>query len=388
MRFRMPSKLWRGLLATSCLCAVMLRPEYGHGMRYGGGPPPTALEQALDEYAHGDFSAAAKFTGSIGSDTGFQRFFDEFRRVAPAWARSGDEQEGRRLLAAATFVLEGARIVRVPRPAWLPQRELIKWTGEWLEASTRPLDVTPVWFLAAIGLLERAGDAATVFDEAVGRGAVPDDDRSRHPENYYNFLARALKRFPQDPKLRLETAAPLLSTSALFRPLSAKYSLTDNDQRAQTRALAILQPLETSPSVEAEVLLDEGAIALSRGTPNTAINSLSASIELSRDRRVSYLAYLLRGHCRALISQEDEAASSDYQAAALLLPHAWSAKMALVGLLFGKGSREHANTIMDSVMSEASDETSDPFVVGRDFQYPTQMFNVPGYLAELRQLIR
>jgi len=184
------------------------------------------------------------------------------------------------------------------------------------------------------------------------------------------FVARAVERCPDTPRLQLAYAA--ISDQQWLRgasPVAGGGEVLPRYERAMRFA-----------ETDAEARMRAAWLLRRSGQLQRALAFLDGAREPSSDQQVRYLFELVRGEILRALGRPDDAAAA-YRAALTEWPGAQSARVALMTLLVQRGDRAEAATLAESVET-AADGQFDPwwmYWLGGLRRYPAS-------LAMLREL--
>jgi hypothetical protein len=312
-----------------------------------GAPSAVVSPKALFEsYARGEYGKVEDALKGVESPRAFIR---AIKRDAEQWTRLPDDPETaeRRRLIVATVALEAAyRPPPPPTPTFDGSgrlrvigpnedlHDLIEWACALVRHSRLPTPGERLWHWLAIALME--GDARY----------EPLEIHVRH----------ALDRFPAEPRFILARAiAGELRTSPDERGRSPR----DRDRYATDTLVARLDAAEAIDSVRPEASLRHAYLLLRLGQPEAALSRLGDPEATKDDPFLIYLAWLFRGRALDALGRTDDAIAA-YREAAVVVPHAQTAEMALAAALAKRGERSEAAAIaLASLTSEAA--TVDPW---------------------------
>lgn len=269
------------------------------------------LSTRFDRFERGDWSVVQ---GPALSPDDLQALLKSIKTAAPAWAAAaGPEQQRRRRLAVATYVLQilnaeedpylwlgGGTLMKYHQP--LPAAELVEWTADFLKRDP-PLIAERWWHLGAIALLERSKAVEElVLETDRARGRFPDEDRW--------VLARAIaEELPTWPEVR---------DGRYFAP--AALHILDRYREAAGRA-----------SVAAEAELRVGYFELRRGYPDAALTHFE-HVGAPPDPMLRYWLGLFQGEALEQLKRDADALAA-YRRAFDAAPYAQSAALALAAAL-------------------------------------------------------
>ena len=298
--------------------------------------------QALFEsYARGDYGTVEAVLKLV--DNRFA-FIDAIKRDAKTWTRLPDDPEtaARRRLIVATVALEAVYRPRPPATVFglgtaTPEviagpyanlHDLTEWACSLVRQNPIPGPAERLWHWLSLALLE---------DDAVH---APLEVHVRH----------ALDRFPNEPRFILARAiAAELRTSPDERGRSPR----DRDRNATDTLVARLEAAEAIDSVRPEASLRHAFLLLRLGQPEAGCAAGRARRRLGRSFLI-YLAWLFRGRALDALGRTDDAIAA-YREAAVVVPHAQTADMALAAALAKQGRRSEAAAIaLASLTSEAA----------------------------------
>lgn len=257
------------------------------------------------------------------------------RATAPGWiAAAGPQQERRRRLAVATYVLHllssqedpflwqgGGSPFRYRRA--LPAIDLLEWACGILR-SAPPLVAERWWHLGAIALLERHNAQQTLaLHLAHAHGRFPDEDRWV----LGRAIAEELRTWPQ-----ARDDGPLMLTPALTSAILGRYD----------EAIA-------RESVRAEALIRLGYFELRRQRVDAALARF-AQAGTPKDPALRYWLFLFTGQALERTKRLSDALAA-YRAALEDAPYAQSAVLALASALVAAHRDAEASALVQRAIA-------------------------------------
>ena len=316
-------------------------------------PAQTASVTAqLNRYLAGDFEPVVEQLKALES---FDGVLDELRLNGPAWVdAAADNDRPRRRLAAATFALEAARAADHVDWKWVQRLKaqnnerqgadhifwkapplLIEWGCSLMRGEPKPPPIERIWHLAAIAVVQRAGDAefliGSPFSERMNADAEID------------HVYHASGRFKNEGRFKL--AVPIAVDSLTWTPRRDRVAPRQADAAARA-----FENLLDDASVGGEAAMRLGALHARRGRLDDALEMFERAETRTRDRYVIYLARYFKGLALERASRLPDAEAS-YRGALATIPQAQSATIALAALLAKQGHRAEAAQMIDAQLS-------------------------------------
>jgi tetratricopeptide (TPR) repeat protein len=313
--------------------------------RLGDASEPS-IAAMLDRYRSGAFDAAVKELAAGGDPLMFPA---AYIAAADAWiARDSTDIPNRRLIATA-FAIEVAHA----RLAY-DNPTLFVWL-DWARTEWRkgpPIPEERVWTRAAVALIERGGYWRA--SRPGGRDYI---------EKILTFLDHAVKRFPDDVRLRL--ANVLWLNPPISRRVLAFESLTEH------------------PEIGSEALVELAYLKfVEQGDARAARPLVEQAAKMAAEPWTRYMAHLLAGFVGETQGRYQDAVR-EYSAALRAVPHAQTASLALAQLLLRDNQADAAFDLINRSLAERPD--------GDD---PWRLFAYGGYvrwpvlIADVRKAIR
>jgi hypothetical protein len=350
------------------------------------------LASLLTTYSSGRFDDAIRAVQRAG-DGAAQGLRDQWG-AARGWIAADPGARNRRYLAVAAFALETERL-RAERNDWAAEKSedcagrcVVEWAGLLLLERGDPDEAERVWWQAAAAVASGVRDWGFLVN--------PVD--ARQPFGLgTGMLHRALERFPDDPRFRLDQAIAVASRfnittdgepRSVASPLTAALAgfpnlvVLEEQTRPQRQtvlasAIAELTALCADATVGAEARVRLGYLHWATGHDEAARTELSSAAAAS-DPDVRYLANFLVG-IEAQARHETAAAMAAFAAALEARPHSESASLALAALELQRGDAERAYARAREPFAERPGDT-DPW---RQFLYGPYP-RLPALVAELR----
>ena len=363
-------------------------------------PPPSIapLEMArlLETYASGQFDEAVQAVAKAGDSVG-KNLRAHWELDALPWIDADPAIRAQRLLVAAAFALETEN-VRVERGEWGTNTSDVHCPGtcvlDWAQArlvERGPTDVAEhAWYLAAAAL------AGGVRDwRYLQRPANP----RTQPPILAGLMDRALERFPDDPRLRLEQALAAAGRFAVTID-GDRFSSTPlpgvviniNGMRggaptaprptARDQAATMLAALVDDPIVGVEARIRLGYLQWSIRDDESARAQLTRATADATNADDRYLADFLLGWI-AMQADDATAAIAHLDAALAARPDSQSAAVALSALTLQQGDATRAYDIAQSSLDKRPTDV-DPW---RLILYAHHS-RLPGLIAQLRRQVR
>jgi tetratricopeptide (TPR) repeat protein len=395
------------LTATSALASLAIWCA-AVGVTAQAPTPQVAVVELLSWYDRGEYAA---FVEAIEAERALADSYPAFRREAERWIDQavGMARERRRLVAASAAV-EIAHRLR-DKPLRMPAA-FLNWAGLLMRdhPPSTPQEAERWWYLASLaGLAELPAGWTLVagYTDSAGLGL---HQRAFGPEGQ---LGVALKRFPDEPRLRLIKA---VSAAAIERwqlvpsvielamthardPVPADTRTRDRWEavwlrnqsvellealRAVPKHEAALEALQIYEPLRAEIALHLGYLSSLTLRPARAIGHLEKVPSLTADPSLRYLSHYLIG--RTLQTAGDNRGAVRAFAQALsVVPNARSAATHLAAALLlseQAADRDRALAILQAAYSDRAPQ--DPW---NDFlRLDARLW--PLYMAQLRRALQ
>lgn len=305
---------------------------------------PSSIPELLDRYRTGEFGVAVQLAAATES----AQLRTSFIAAADGWiARDSADPINRRLVATA-FAIELAHARLNFDNVTLVL--LLDWARkEWQKGPSSSAE--RLWLRAAVALVGRGGRMSTLR-----AGGWDNMERSA------KFLDDAVKRFPEDARLRLAKLVwlpPIALRNA--RPLER---LTEN--------------AEVGP----EALVELAYVRFSEGNTGAAGRLAAQAASRAAEPWTRYLAHFIAGIVHEFHRRYPEAAV-EYSAALSVMPHAQSASIALAQLRLRNNQADAAFDLIERTLAEQPDG-DDPW---RLFPYGAYV-RWPVLIADVRKAIR
>jgi tetratricopeptide (TPR) repeat protein len=377
----------KAVVLAALLCAAGAAPR-------SSAVPVTDL---LDQYSAGNFD---RVVAALEDTADLVDVLNQLKKTGPDWIAAAPDEAARdrRRLTAATLALEAARagewrdwkiIQNVPALSrqrtlgdkenpnprtdltvggngfknadllyWKAAPQLIEWACALWRRDVTPTETERAWQLAALAVAERSED----YEFLIGS---PFDARG-NTKDEYDHLRHASSRFNTESRLALAQGIALEWRTWPERPRGSA------SRRAGFReAQQVFGKLGTDPTVGAEALVRAGVLFTRVGASDDALKAFGRAETATRDPFLLFLAHYYRGQ----IAEKRHAladAEREYRLALTEVPNAQSASIALAALLFGRGARTEAASIVDASLSAnllAADPVRD-YVHGDDRFWP------------------
>jgi tetratricopeptide (TPR) repeat protein len=322
--------------ASATKCAVLLGAiVFALLGRPVGGQALPSVASLLDEYRGGAFDTAV---ARLSSEPDAERVRTALVRGAESWIASEPSDLTNRRLVAASFVLEVAHArLRHDNPATIV---LLDWATRELRRAP-PTATERQWIAAAVALVERGShDGFSLALSKVGGGF-------RWGQT---FIDRGLRRFPDEPRLRL--------AQVVWRVSHGRSSGVRRD----------LERLTQDPVVGADALLQLAYLHVASRDFETAIGVARQAADATAQPATRYAAAFMSGVCYEALRRPGDAMVA-YQAALEAVPHGQSASLALAQLLLRSNQADQAFELLDRSLAERPD--------GDD---PWRLFSYGGYI--------
>jgi tetratricopeptide (TPR) repeat protein len=165
------------------------------------------------------------------------------------------------------------------------------------------------------------------------------------------FAARAIERFPDEPRFLLARAIAADQRSAAggaLRWTSANPAMTANVEAAK----ALYELVLTRPEVSTEARIRLAFLLHRLGKQDEALTRLDeAGARPIEDGMLRYLHQLFRGKVLAQLNRLDESLAA-YRAAQAIIPSAQSARVSIMNTLYRQGDRAGAEALAEQIQTE------------------------------------
>jgi tetratricopeptide (TPR) repeat protein len=173
------------------------------------------------------------------------------------------------------------------------------------------------------------------------------------PNSVDAFAARALDRFPDEPRFLLARAIAADQRTAaggVLRWGSPTPAMVANLETAR----GLYEGLLGLPAVASEARIRLAFLLHRRGMNDIALARLEeAASSPIADLNLRYLHYLCLGHVLVELNRIDEGLAA-YRNALTLLPTAQSARVAMMNALYRRGDRAEAETLSERIQTESA----------------------------------
>jgi tetratricopeptide (TPR) repeat protein len=380
------------LTVTSAVPAAQKKPEPPT-------PPPSiaplAMARLLETYASGQFDEAVQAVAKAGDSVG-KNLRAHWSLDALPWVDADPATRAQRLLVAAAFALETENI-RAERGEWGTTTTEVRCQGtcvlDWAQARLAergPADSAEhAWYLAAAALAGGVRDWRYLQRPANPRA---------QPPILAGLMDRALERFPNDPRVRLEQALAAVSRFAVTidgeryssAPLPGVINI--NGMRggtlsaprptARDQAATMLAALVDDPVVGVEACIRLGYLQWAIADDESARAVLTRAAADAKESDDRYLAEFLLGWI-AMQAGDAAAATRHLDAALAARPDSQSAAVALAALTLQQGDATRAYDIAQSSLDKRPTDV-DPWRLILYGHHP----RLPSLIAQLRKQVR
>ena len=201
------------------------------------------------------------------------------------------------------------------------------------------------------------------------------------PAAIEGFAARALGRFPDEPRFILARAIAADVRSASATGPARVAPPTPGGAANLKAARDLYEAALTISDIGVEVRVRLAHLLYRHGLSEEALARLAEVQPAAvQDPRLRFLHQLFTGHALAGLSRDQEAAVA-YRAALAILPSAQSARVSLMNVLYRRGERAAAEALAEQVQKETSPQI-DPWWLYWQGQYRLY----PEVMARLREL--
>ncbi len=259
----------------------------------------------------------------------------------------GPPERARR--ATAAFALEAAA-TRLDAGDIPGSRLLLEWACARVRAHQPADDFDIAWHSAALAVIEAYLDPAALE-------AHQQHSRAQLPNDPHQALAWAVAAE--------QRASPLLLPSPNITELNPVL-VEENQARLDAAAARLrddavdrLAKAAAFPSVAADARLRTAHVQLLRDQPEETLAALTGFESATREGWLVYLARLFRGQALERVSRPDAAIAS-FRDALKIGPGGQTATMSLSTLLYRRGDRREAETLVSKLLAE-TDPISDPW---------------------------
>jgi len=353
------------------------------------------MARLLDSYASGQFDEAVQAVATAGDSVG-KNLRAHWSLDALPWVDADPATRAPRLLVAAAFALETENI-RAERGEWGTTTTEVRCQGtcvlDWAQARLAergPADSAEhAWYLAAAALAGGVRDWRYLQRPANPRA---------QPPILAGLMDRALERFPDDPRVRLEQALAAVSRFAVTidgehyssAPLPGVINI--NGMRggtlsaprptARDQAATMLAALVDDPVVGVEACIRLGYLQWAVADDESARAVLTRAAADAKETDDRYLAEFLLGWI-AMQAGDAAAAIRHLDAALAARPDSQSAAVALAALTLQQGDATRAYDIAQSSLDKRPTDV-DPWRLILYGHHP----RLPSLIAQLRKQVR
>ena len=356
---------------------------------------PKGLDPAklLDVYRHGQFDAALTQVAALDENQA-RALRIQLIRTGRSWVDADPADRPRRVLAAATFVLETERL-NAERGNWIGDGYrgcggacAIEWACSLMQ-ERGPADAAErEWMLASVALASGMRDWPFLYQPL----ATPTARTI-----LYGHLNEAMTRLPDEPRLKLTRAIALAArfivademqtpregqrtTTVVTNALESVGPAADRRRVQFDYVLQQFSDLIADPVVGAEARARLAYFRFRRGDYAGSLADAKAAADATPDNDLKYLARFI-GAQTAQAMGTLALAQELYVAALEARPHSQSASVALAALQLLAGDADNAYDLIDATRERRLDD--DPW---RLFLYGT-FPQLPPLLGQLRQRI-
>lgn len=302
----------------------------GGNVRAGQDRQEVSVTQLLELYDSGDFDVVRNAVRAA-SQGDLRVVLEALERDGEKWITAdGEAHRERRNLAAAVFALEVADAAVFQQ--WSHGQQLVEWACSRMRSRRERTDLERTFHLAAIALIEGAGDLKAL-DEHVGHV------RSRFPDEPRILLARAFKAEVEYWRLYrtraggIDGGSPSIVAPALRRA---------GERRENAR----------------EAALRLGFLAYQKDRHDEALAELSKVLP-GDDSGQLYLAHLISGWVYEEQGKRSDAEAA-YRRALSAVPLAQSATLHLAVVLYETDRRDEGNDFVARMLA-ADPAPEDPW---------------------------
>lgn len=321
------------------------------GRPAGQAPVTASVLALLERYRTGDLGVVSQLAEIADP----RQLRTSFVAAADEWiSREPSDAMNRRLVASSLALeLSQARLAYDAQTLMV----LLEWARkEWYKGP--PTAAEHAWARAAVALVGRGGGSVTVG--AGGRERLTDSS---------GFLEGAVKRFPDDARLRL---------ALLVWPDGLPAVLGRDPQK-----ITLLERLASDPDGGAEASLDLAFVRLiTEGKADSARRLAEQAADQSTEPSTRYLSHFISAMSYEYQRRYQEAVR-EYAAALAEVPHAQSASIALAQLLLRDNQPGPAIDLVTRSLDERPNG-DDPW---RSFAYG-EYVRWPVLIAEVRKAFR
>lgn len=316
--------------------------------RPAGPARPATLADMVAAYGRSDYRAASAVYGQLGDPA---KIIADFRAGGNPWPATPNRE--------AVLVLEladGALFSHTDAT----RAAAVKLLDDYRKLVRRPFEPDRFehdWYAAEIDLVE-----------GVAR-----------PDVAGPFVEHALGRFPDDPRFLLARALVADQT----QPIGSLDGLSPAGVKAVQDVLDRYDAAMAHPAVADEARLRKAWLLHRLDRNAEALSLLDRIDENAFDVSLRYLRDLFRGEVLDGLRRQD-AALEAYRAALSLVPHAQSARVALMNAFFRRGDRQDAQVLAEGIQTAAGTAQDDPWWWYWDGDY--RLF--AGAIARLREELR
>lgn len=391
----MPRGWIAGLVALTVASAAPLAQKKPEPPKPPPSIAPLEMARLLETYASGHFDEAVEAVAKAGDTVG-KNVRARWTLDVMQWIGADPPNRAQRRLVAAAFALETEN-VRVERGDWGNTSGEVHCVGtcvlDWAQTQLverGPADAAEhAWYLAAAALAGGVRDWRYLQRPATPRAQPPIPA---------GLMDRALDRFPDDPRLRLEQAIAAASRYAVTidgdryatSPLPGVVvningmrggALAAQRPTAREQAVMMLAALTEDPVVGVEARIRLGYLHWAVRDDTSAHAELTRAAAGAKETDDRYLAEFLLGWI-AMQAGNAAAAVPHLDAALAARPDSQSAAVALAALALQQGDSTRAHDIVQSSLDKRPTDV-DPWRLILYGHHP----HLAARIAELRKRV-